>query len=109
MDDATLALATTTVGLDRLRDPALGDTADAEDTTAALQALARTGPPRESVLGLLRDLLDDDAARRDDDGLEAAAKDLSEAIGFFLTSTGLAEPINSAAHGITALIGQTDF
>ncbi len=29
--------------------------------------------------------------------------------GFFLASTGLAGPINSATHGITALIGQIDF
>ncbi|MFH8520299.1 hypothetical protein ACH4CE_35550 [Streptomyces gelaticus] len=82
MDNATLALATITVGLDRLRDLALGDTADAEDMAAALQTLARTGQPRVSVLGQLCDLLDDVAARFDDDGLEVAAEDLSEAIGF---------------------------
>ncbi|MFJ4013976.1 hypothetical protein [Streptomyces sp. NPDC090026] len=72
MDDATLALTAVTVGLDRLRD---------QDTAAALQTLARTGPPRASVLGLLCDLLDDLTARLGDDGLEDEAEDLSEAIG----------------------------
>ncbi|MFF6903378.1 hypothetical protein [Streptomyces hydrogenans] len=82
MDDATLALATTTVAVDRLRDLALGDTAEVEDMAAALQALARTGQPHESVLGLLCDLLDDLTARLDGDGREAAAEDVNEAIGF---------------------------
>ncbi|MFD5328945.1 hypothetical protein [Streptomyces sp. NPDC127092] len=82
MDDATLALATTTVAVDRLRDLALGDTAEVEDMAAVLQALARTGQPHDSVLGLLCDLLDDITTRLDDDGLEEAAEDVNEAIGF---------------------------
>ncbi|TLQ39004.1 hypothetical protein [Streptomyces marianii] len=79
MDDATLARATITVGLDRLRDLALGDTADTEDTARALQALHHGDEPRVSVLDVLADLLDDIAARCGDDGLEAAAENLGEA------------------------------
>ncbi|WP_328689842.1 hypothetical protein OHA74_12115 [Streptomyces phaeochromogenes] len=53
LDDAALARATITVGLDRLRELALGDTADTEDTAGALQALHHGGGSRDGVLDVL--------------------------------------------------------
>lgn len=79
LDDAALARATITVGLDRLRQLALGDTADIEDTADALQALHHGGDVRDGALDVLADLLDDIAARCDDDGQEHAAEHLREA------------------------------
>ncbi|MGW3200096.1 hypothetical protein ACWDBD_37130 [Streptomyces sp. NPDC001118] len=88
MDDATLALATITVGLDRIRDLALGDTSDTEDVAGALRTLYRDGEPRDSVLGILADLLDDIAARVDDDGLDVAAEELGEAAALLRGDAG---------------------
>lgn len=79
LDDATRARATITVGLDWLRQLALGDTADIEDTAGALQALHHGGDSRDGALDVLADLLDDIAARCDDDGQEHAAEHLGEA------------------------------
>lgn len=79
LDDATLARATITVGLDRLRELALGDTADIEDTAGALQALHHGGDSRDGALDVLADLLDDIAARCDDGRQGRAAENLSEA------------------------------
>ncbi|WP_338675941.1 hypothetical protein V1460_25455 [Streptomyces sp. SCSIO 30461] len=45
LDDATLARATITVGLDRLRELALGGAADTEDTAGALLALHHAATP----------------------------------------------------------------
>ncbi|MDX2547506.1 hypothetical protein ACOT81_38580 [Streptomyces sp. WI04-05B] len=53
LDDAALARATITVGLDRLRELALGDTADTEDTADVLQALHHGGGSRDGVLDVL--------------------------------------------------------
>jgi hypothetical protein len=79
MDDAALALATITVGLDRLRVLALGDTADTEEMADALRALYREGEPSTGALVVFADLIEDIALCCDDDGSKAAADNLGEA------------------------------
>lgn len=77
------------MGLDRLRELALGDTADTEDTAGALQALHHGGDSRDGALDVLADLLDYIAARCDDDGQGRAAENRSEAAAVIRGQAGV--------------------
>ena len=88
-DETTTALVAISLGLERLRSAALGDTADRHDQAKVLGALYDDANRERSVLGMLSDLVSDLSARFSDDGAEVLAEDMDEAAAYLADYAGL--------------------
>ncbi|AZM64992.1 MULTISPECIES: hypothetical protein [unclassified Streptomyces] len=83
------ARAAIALGIDKLRELALGDTADHQDQADVLKALYDDTDRDNSVLVQLSDLLSDLGVTLSDQGAEDAADDLGEAAAYIGDNAGL--------------------
>lgn len=89
LDETAMAVAAITLGIQKLREVALGDTADRADQAKVLQALYDDANREGSVLPILSDLLSDLGLRFHDDGAEVLGEDLDEAAAYVGDYAGL--------------------